>query len=455
MLKLNHNERKDLFEGLYDPRLFELSNELKEVDRMLNDPELLKPFQEKFNTKRGRPTVPVATYLRLMYLKERYQFGYESLVEEIIDHIKWRKFCQIPLDKTVPEATTLIKLTQKYGPELISSINERLLQGLKKQKIIKGKKLRMDTTVVESNIHYPTDAGLLSDAVRKITKIVKDIKKQGIAIKTKFRNRTRTVKKTVLTLCKNLRKKAQSRKEAVKERTKTLLKITKKVIEEAKHVADETKEPAKEDLFNGIKPLLGELKEFIGITERVKEQTEKVIANNGPIDSRIVSIFDTEARPIKKGKLGIKAEFGRKVNIQETEQGIVTGYQVLDGNPGDSGLVEETIGKHTGLFDEPPKELATDRGFSSKENEEYLTNIGVNHVSMPRKGKLDKDRKKHQNQYWFKRLQRFRAGSEAKISLLKRKFGLKRSRLRGTRGTNIHVGWGILAHNLWQAARLC
>ncbi|MFC1808171.1 transposase [Candidatus Omnitrophota bacterium] len=143
------------------------------------------------------------------------------------------------------------------------------------------------------------------------------------------------------------------------------------------------------------------------------------------------------------------------MNIQETEQGIVTGYQVLDGNPVDSDLVKETVGKHIRLFDKSPKELATDRGFSSKENEEYLTNTGVNRVSMPKKGKLNKERKQHQKQYWFKRLQRFRAGSEAKISLLKRKFGLKRSRLRGTRGTNIHVGWGILAHNLWQAARLC
>lgn len=453
MLKLNHSEHKDIFEGLYDPRLFELSSELKEVDKMLSNPELLKPFQEKFNTKRGRPTVPVTTYLRLMYLKERYQFGYETLVEEISDHIKWRKFCRIPLDKTVPEATTLIKLTQKYGPELIDSINKRLLDGLKKQKIIKGKKLRMDTTVVESNIHYPTDAGLLSDAVRKITKVVKAIKKQGMSAGIKFRNRTRTVRKTILTLCKNLRKKAQSRKEAVKEHTGTLLKITKKVIEEAGRVAGDIRESAKEDFFGGIKPLFDELKESINITEQIKEQTQKVM-DNKPIGSRIVSIFDPEARPIKKGKLGVKAEFGRKVNIQETEQGIVTGYQVLDGNPIDSDVVEETVGKHIELFDQPPEELATDRGFSSKANEDYLKSIGVNHIAMPKKGKLSKERKQHQKQYWFRRLQKFRAGSEAKISLLKRKFGLKRSRLRGTKGTNIHVGWGILAHNLWQAARL-
>lgn len=183
MLKLNHPDQKDLFEGLYDPRLFEFNDELKKVDELLGDLRLLIPFQEKFSKKRGRPTVPVATYLRLMYLKDRYQLGYETLVDEVEDHIKWRKFCQIPLDKKVPESTTLIKLTQKYGPEMIEAVNNGLLHQLTNKKILKGKKLRMDSTVVASNIHYPTDAGLLSDSVKKTQRLSKRSKNKGLLSK--------------------------------------------------------------------------------------------------------------------------------------------------------------------------------------------------------------------------------------------------------------------------------
>ena len=454
MLRTNNNEYRDPFENCFDPELFQLSAELKKVDDLLNDSRIIQPFIEKFGTKIGRSSVPVSTYLRMMYLKDRYQFGYESLVEEIKDNIKWRRFCQIPIDKKVPHSTTLIKLTRKYGPEMIKAVNSQLLNQLKSKKILKGKKLRMDSTVVESNIHFPTDAGLLSDSVKKITKIVKEIKKQGVATTTKFRDRTRTVKKTILKLCKNLRKKATSKKESIKEQTKKLLMITKDVLKQAKDVANDSAQAAKEDFFDGIKALFDDLNEFTNIAERIQGQTEKVLANKGnTIESRIVSIFDTTARPIKKGKLGIKCEFGNKIVVQDTEQGIITGYQVLEENPSDTGLVDEVIEQHVAVFDKPPDEVATDRGFSSAENETKLKET-IKRVSMPKRGKLDAERKQYQKQHWFKRLQRFRAGGEAKISLLKRKFGLRRSRLRGLQGIKIHVGWGILTHNLWQTARI-
>ena len=455
MLRTNNNEYRDPFESCFDPELFRLSDELQKVDKLLNDSRIIQPFRERFGTKIGRETIPVLTYLRLMYLKDRYQLGYESLVEEVKDNIKWRRFSQIPVDKKVPHYTTLIKLTQKYGPKMIEAVNRQLLDQLKSKKVLKGKKLRMDTTVVESNIHYPTDAGLLSDSVRKITTIVKEIKEQGHAARIQFRDRTRTVTKTILKLCKNLRNKAKSKKENFKEQTRELMKISKNVVQQAKDVLHDTAEAATIDIFDGIKALHDDLRKFVGIADCLQEQTQKVLVNNRQsIDSRIVSIFDTTARPIKKGKLGVKAEFGRKIILQDTEQRIITGYQVLEENPADSDLIEGGVERHRDVFDKPPDEIATDRGFSSADNEDKLKRAGIKRISMPKKGKLSKERKQHQKQHWFKRLQRFRAGCEAKISLLKRKFGLRRSRLRGSRGTEIHVGWAILAHNLWQTTRL-
>lgn len=454
MLRTNNNEYRDPFENCFDPELFQLSAELQKVDELLNDSRIFQPFKERFDTKIGRSSVPVSTYLRMMFLKDRYQFGYESLVDEVKDNIKWRRFCQIPVDKKVPHPTTLSKLTQKYGPEIIEAVNRQLLDQLRSKKILNGKKLRIDSTVVESNIHYPTDAGLLSDSIKKITKIVKEIKEQGAAAKTKFRDRTRTVRKTILNLCKNLRKKATTKKESIKEQTKKLLTIIQDVLKQAKDVVKDTAQDAKEDIFDGIKALFDDLNKFTDIAEHIQEQTQKVLENQGnTIKSRIVSIFDTTARPIKKGKLGIKCEFGNKIVVQDTDQGIITGYQILEENPSDTNLIDEAIEQHVTVFDKPPDEVTTDRGFSSAENEVKLKEI-IKRVSMPKRGKLDAERKQYQKQHWFRRLQRFRAGCEAKISLLKRKFGLRRSRLRGFRGINIHVGWGILTHNLWQTARI-
>jgi IS5 family transposase len=455
MLKLSNPEYKDVFENLYNPELFKLNEELSAVDRLLNDERLLEPYREKFNTKRGRPTIPIATYLRMMYLKFRYQFGYETLVKEVSDSLKWRRFCQIPLDGRVPDSTTLIKLTHKYSKETVEKINTLMVHKLKEQKVIRGKKMRMDTTVVESDIHYPTDIGLLADAIRKITKTVQKIKDEGVATKTKFRNRCRSVKRTILKLGKGLRKKGQAKKEAVKERTASVLKIVRQVLSDAKKFGDN----AARNLRNKkdhqqAKRLLEKLRGFTHITDQLKEQTEKVLSNSYSITNRIVSVFDPEARPIKKGKLSTPVEFGHKVIFQETEHGIITGYRVLSENPFDSTLVEEALKRHKDIFNRSPDELATDRGFSSPDNEELAQKAGVKRISMPKRGNPSRQRKQYQKQYWFKRLQRFRVGAEAKISLLKRKFGLKRSRLRGTIGTQIYVGWGILAHNLWQTARL-
>jgi len=130
-----------------------------------------------------------------MYLKFRYQLGYETLVQEVDDSIKWKKFCHIPLDKKVPHSTTLIKLTNLYGSEMVEELNHLLVQKAAEEKIIRGRSLRVDTTVVPSDIHYPTDASLLSDGIRVITRTVKQIKKAGAAIRTDFHNRQRTVKK--------------------------------------------------------------------------------------------------------------------------------------------------------------------------------------------------------------------------------------------------------------------
>lgn len=166
----------NLCEALLPRQVFELNEELAGVDALLDDEAITALFVEQFAQRMGRPTVPVQTYLRLMYLKFRYQLGYESLVQEVADSLMWRAFCRIALEAKVPDATTLIKLTHKYGDTTIKTLNEALVNRAVKDKVVRRRKLRVDTIAVESDIAYPTDAGLLAKGVLAITREVAKLK---------------------------------------------------------------------------------------------------------------------------------------------------------------------------------------------------------------------------------------------------------------------------------------
>jgi IS5 family transposase len=171
------------------PEVVKLNDELAKVDALLDDERFLTPLAKYFTSTTGRPSIPLETYLRMMYLKSRHQLGYEALVMEGEDSIKWRIFCRLPFDSPVPDSSTLIKLTQRFGPEAIEKLNQVLVDKAREKKLVKGRKLRIDTTVVEANIHHPTDTSLLADCVRVITRQVKKIKKQMIVVSAEFHDR--------------------------------------------------------------------------------------------------------------------------------------------------------------------------------------------------------------------------------------------------------------------------
>lgn len=179
-----------------------------------------------------------------------------------------------------------------------------------------------------------------------------------------------------------------------------------------------------------------------------------MVAGNRVIPDRIISFFDPEARPIKKGKLSKTVEFGYKLRIDENEDGLITGYELYQGNPSEDDLLVPAVEKHIARFGKAPNAIATDRGFGSRKNETAIQGLGVQRVSIPAKGKKSKARTEHKKQLWFQDLQRFRAAGETKISLLKRKYGLNRSRYRGFFGSKSWIGLGILTHNLVRAVQM-
>lgn len=450
MLRLNHDQLS-LWETVLPAELFHMSEELADVDRILGDERFFEPFRKRFSTRVGRPTIPIATYLRMMYLKRRYKLGYETLVKEVNDSFTWRRFCHLSLEDRVPDDTTLIKLSHKYGEHTLHDLNDALVLKLKEEKIIRGKKLRMDTVVSEANIHYPTDASLLADAVRVVTRTIVKLKKLVAGVGDGFVNHIRKVKKTYLVLCKVL-------KDRVNRNDPKLVKAKEELVEIAEEVATEglkvkSRLNAFKEKSSRVERLGKQLEGWIEAMEKIIQQTKEVLGGHIHIPQRVVSIFDTAARPIRRGKIRSDTEFGRKVLIGETDHGIVTTYGVLDGNPSDTDLLKPGVRGHRRLFRKRLKAVAADRGFYSRRNEEWLKKTGVKRIGIPVRGKADKRRYEEQKQPWFRRLKRFRAGVEGRISVLQRNFGLKRSLMRGNPGTDIWIGEGIFAHNLWQAAR--
>jgi IS5 family transposase len=203
-----------------------------------------------------------------------------------------------------------------------------------------------------------------------------------------------------------------------------------------------------------VQRLAKQLRNAADLTTRIVEQTKQVLGGNRRIPDRVVSLADPDARPIKKGKLKSPTEFGYKVLIQETEERLVTGYEVCKGNPVDHTLLPQAIARHKKLFRRAPKKVTADRGFGTAANDQFLAGQGVKQAAIPRPGKVSAARRAHQKQRWFRGLQRWRAGSEGTISLLKRKYGMRRTSLRGLDGARCSVAGAVWANNLTRLATM-
>ena len=451
MLKLR-DEQLSLWDAILPEPLRTLPAELAVIDNLLDDERFMQPYIDKHPTKsnKGRPTYPIEKYLRLMVLKRKYNLGYESLIKEVGDSFTWRRFCRIAIDEPMPDPSTLIYARKRYGEDVVEQMNEALMQKLKEMQVLKHRKLRTDTTVVESDIHHPTDATLMQDGVKVITRLMQVVRRTASHAAQGFEDRTAEVKEKILSIAKVLRRRTRESWEEVDKITEAVIETTEGVISQATKTIEKIQDEGRQ-VMRQVKQRLTDAVER---TAKLVNQAKLVVSGTRIIADRIVSFFDPEARPIKKGKLAKGTEFGYKARIDETESGFVTGYAVYEGNPSDDDLLVPTVEAHKKRFGKAPKAVATDRGFSGKKNENAITELGVERCSLPRKGKKGQARTEHENQHWFKDLQRYRAAGEAKISLLKRKYGLGRSRYRGLAGSKSWVGFGILTHNLQRAAKM-
>ena len=426
-----------------------LPAELTQVDAYLDDERFVAPFRALFDRRLGRPSVPVDTLLRLLYLKHRYQLGYESLCREVADSISWRRFCRIPLDRPVPHPTTLVKLVGRAGPNTVEQLNNALLGKLREDKLLRVRKLRVDTTVVEADIDHPTDADLLEKAVRKLGGLVRRVKGRGAATRTGFRDRSRSAGRRLKQISRTLRRRTGQAPAEVDRLTAEVAAIARRTLGQAERVAHAARRTRRARLRDGhLGRLVERLDETISVTRRLLDQADQRLAGNRVIGDRVVSLSDPDARPIRKGKPGRPTEFGYTLLLGECERGFIATHHARKGNPPDAAQLVEAVTDVVALTGRPPGTVAGDRGFGTAANDAALAELGVARVGRARTGTPGKARMAWERTRAFKRMRNWRVGIEARISQLKRSFGLRRTRLRRLDGAQTWVGLGIFAYNL-------
>lgn len=456
------NVQPSLWESVLPEVCLRLPAELERVDAWLDDERFFAPFVPHFSARMGRPSVPIETYLRLMFLKHRYRLGYESLCAEVSDSISWRRFCRIDIDGRLPHPTALMKITKRCGEQAITALNEQLLAKAHEQRLVKTGKVRADTTVVSANVDYPTDSGLLARAVSRMSRLVERIKAVGAAPRTPFRDRGRAAGRRVRQIAARLRLRgAQARQQtpaAVARITGELAGLAQASAVQAQEVLRDARHALKQHTGHAkgrLRRAVDELAVIIERTGQVIDQARIRLAGGMPeAATRLVSLHDPDARPIAKGRLGKPVEFGYKAQIADNADGIVVDYTVEQGNPPDGPQLLPAVERITRRTGRAPKAVTADRGYGQAATETDLHNAGVKTVAIPRKGRTGTARQNHERQPAFRRLVKWRTGSEGRISHLKHRYQLARTRLDGLTGARIWCGYGILAHNLTKITAL-
>jgi transposase, IS5 family len=436
---------ESLWESVLPAELRELPAELARVGAILDDDRFLAPFRSRLTARTGRPTIAIETYLRLMYLKHRYALGYETLCREVADSFTWRRFCRIALDGRVPDPSTLMKLTKRLGPELVDELNAELLSLAVERRVLRSRRLRVDTTVVEADIRSPTDSGLCAHAVSRLIRLGKRIKAAGLAPRSRLRDRRRSVGKRVRAIS-AARVRGREALRKIDRLTAEIAARAKQTVREARALASSARRDARRKHHSVA--LVERLERELEAVEQILAQTDLRLGGQRTIPDRRVSLVEPDARPIRMGSPRRPTEFGYKARVADSGEGFVIADIPERGNPSDDGLLEEPIAKakQAGM---QLRSVYADRGFGTSKGDAALVRQRIRDPVIPRRGRASP---REQTRGW-KRRYRFRNGLEGRISQLKRK-GLRRTRLRSLAGAQTWVGGITLAHNLQRMALL-
>ena len=428
-----------------------LPSGLVEVDRLLDDPRFFVPFVAFFSASQGRPSIPMETYVRMMFLKYRYRLGFETLCGEVADSIAWRRFCRLPIDAPVPHPSTLEKITRRCGQKAVDGLNEALLAKAAEAKLVKVDRVRADTTVVPANVAHPSDAGLLAKGVVSLTKLTAKLKELGLARRCGFRDRTRAIKRRSHAIGTWLRRRSEEAKEEVIAITAEMVTVAEAALADSAGIIRNARRKINtmgEEASAQAVAKLAELEATAAVLAKVIAQTRIRVAGGMPDGAtRVVSYHDPDARPIAKGRIGRPVEFGYKAQVVDNSDGIIIDHEVILGNPSDAPLLAPSIRRVKARFGRAPRAVTADRGYGYSQVEADLETLGVKTVVIPRRGRPNAQRAKLQRSARFTKLVKWRTGCEGRVATLKRNWGWSRTLMDGLEGASIWCGWGVLAHN--------
>jgi IS5 family transposase len=451
MLVLSGGQVESLFDLGLPVEVTELPADLAALDRLLDDPALLAPIEAAWAAEhrdRGRPSVAMDRFVRLMIVKARSGgWGYETLVREVSDSLHLRRFCRIALTDRVPDESTVRKLVKRLGSGVIDEIAMLVLQratSTSAERRFVPRAARIDSTVVESDVRYPTDLGLAQDAARMLAAEARKARDLVPGTGPTVTDRSRSIAKRLLRVNRSAASRTGQTKDLAVRLTGEAGKLAARSIREARRLAATLRASARGRGASAKLAAAGRIEELAARATKLCEQITKRVAGE-KITDRLVSMSDPDARPIRKGKLHTPTEFGTVMQMTEVcentrrgARGLILPLSTKIGAPNESNLLPDT-GRRLDALGWHPKELALDGGFQPGPVAEHLPEpdrllIVGKHAAGSRRTN--------------RRLAKFRVGCEGRISHLKRRYGLRRSRLKGHDGARTTAAWAVLAYNL-------
>lgn len=430
---------------------------LKRIDTLLEDEAVIDTIASALEQRwpqsrtRGRDGTPAEVVLRMLILKHLHDWSFDELEQEVRANLVYRAFARIGVD-AVPDAKTILKIAKALGSDVITDLHQRVVDVAKRAGVTHGRRFRIDTTVVETNVHHPTDSTLLQDGVRVLTRTMQ---RATAAVGARpIRNRLRRV--TRLGLAISFQSRTPKTRDAMIQSYRRLMAATRAVLRDANRMVRRTAQHLRTATGQTAKILRRaqhDVQQMRPLVHRVLAQTRaRLIGGDTHVPDKVLSLFELHTGAIRKGKIAKPTEFGNLVTIQESEHQIVTAFEVHADRPADAHLWTPALDRHRQIFGRSPDLATGDKGFSSAANERAAEDRGVRRVVLPARGPKSAARRAHERQRWFRRGQRWRTGCEGRISVLKRRHGLRRCRYHGSHGMHRWVGLGVIADNLINVA---
>jgi IS5 family transposase len=433
---------------------------LMQLDRLLDDDVLFEAVKGDLSQRyrrtlvMGRGSTPVEVILRMLVVKHLYGWSYEQTEQWVSDSLVLRQFCRVYLEK-VPDDTTLLRWANVIAPDTLHAVLDHVVDLARQHQVTKGRKLRIDGTVVETNLHYPTDSTLVADGVRVLSRLAQRANRALKGASTRGRDwlkqQQQAARQAVLKITDLVRRRGEVAAGALQAAYADLVTVSQTVLEQAEQV----RQQLQAQTASTSRPLVQQLTAFVARVQQIIRQTRRRVmqGESVPAKEKLVSVFEPHTAIIRKGKWNTPVEFGRVVWLDEVEGGIVTRYAVLEGNPPDADQLAPSLDHHQHTFDQPPHLVAADRKVFSPQGQADAHQRGVRYVAIPKPGLVSAERRAYEQQPWFRSGRNWRAGLESRISLLKRRYLLKRCLYHGDDGMNRWVGWGIVAYDLATIAK--